>query len=662
MLVCPKCGLVYTREVDHCGLDGHRLVSSMEDPLLGRTIDRYRVDAAIGSGGMARVYRAHHVYLEQDFALKILHGEIAVDKDLARRFRREAKALSRIKHPNVVTIADFGTTQEGLLFMVMEFLDGPTLSGALKDEGPMRARRAADILRQTCLGLDAAHARGYVHRDLKPGNIALVPDGEDEIVKLLDFGLVRITEPDGETVKLTQQGMFFGTPLYMSPEQLRGEQAGPRSDLYALGVVLYQMLTGTPPFLGDVKQLAHQHLNSEPPVPALSYSGLTDLALDLLQKDPEDRPKSAKAVIQRIDGLTIAPSPRARKRAAAAAPAVAAEPITRVDRSVLAKPVLDEERSFMGHEGEPMSQSIRAALGLRAYIKGWVPLTAFFILSAAAGYYLWSGGQLPNLGVLTSMISGPKDPPETAPDAAPAESIPPAQPKPAAPKADSPKKARPKAASPSKRATKKKPPTRPTKNTRPTPAAPPPPAKPVKPEAPPPPDVEVKDYKVAKTDEPSKPDPSAPPAKTFSELDMNLGWALNRKGLAWADLAAVASSPARQWGQWYKRTSEPEPALLERTYSALMDAVDGIAVDAALLKAKLRRCKKILNRHASQAGQRRYDGLGSRYASLMRDAGFSPLRRDAAAISTEISLLETDLKVFESELKRQANTRTSTAG
>ena len=661
MLVCPKCGLVYTREVDHCGLDGQRLVSGMEDPLLGRTIDRYRVDAAIGSGGMARVYRAHHIYLEQDFALKILHGEIAVDKDLARRFRREAKALSRIKHPNVVTIADFGTTQEGLLFMVMEFLDGPTLSGALKDEGPMRARRAADILRQTCLGLDAAHARGYVHRDLKPGNIALVPDGDDEVVKLLDFGLVRITEPDGETVKLTQQGMFFGTPLYMSPEQLRGEQAGPRSDLYALGVVLYQMLTGTPPFLGDVKQLAHQHLNSEPPVPALSYSGLTDLALDLLQKDPEDRPKSAKAVIQRIDGLTIAPSPRARKRAAAAAPAPAPEPITRVDRSVLAKPVLDEERSFMGHEGEPMSQSIRAALGLRAYIKGWVPLTAFFILSAAAGYYLWSGGQMPNLSALTSMVSGPEDEPESPTEVAQPPKAPPAEPKSTKAKAEPPKKARPKTASAAKKPARKKPAARPAKTTRPTPA-PPPPAKPVQPDAPPPPDVEVKDYKVAKTDEPKQPDPNAPPAKTFSELDMNLGWALNRKGLAWADLAAVASSPARQWGQWYKRTSEPERTLLEQTYTDLMDAVDSITVDAALLKTKLRRCNKILNRNASQAGQRRYDGLSSRFDSLTRDARFSPLRRDAAAISTEISLLETDLKVFESELKRQASTRTSTAG
>ncbi len=661
MLVCPKCGSVYTREVDHCGLDGERLLASHEDPLLGRTIDRYRVDAAIGSGGMARVYRAHHKYLEQDFALKILHGEIASDKDLARRFQREAKALSRIKHVNVVNVVDFGTTKEGLLFMVMEFLDGPTLSQVLKDEGPLRARRAADILRQVCLGLDAAHGRGYVHRDLKPGNISLVHEDGLETAKLLDFGLVSIADPSGETVKLTQQGMFFGTPIYMSPEQLRGEQADARSDLYALGIVLYQMLTGTPPFLGDVKELAQQHLNALPARPVLAYSGLTDLALCMLEKDPAKRPASAKAVVERIDNMTIAPRP---------SPPRTQEPpeaVTRVERSVLAKPVLVEERSFMGQtdDAEPMSESIRAALGMRAYIGGWVPLTAFFLLAAAAGYYFWSGGTMPQIPGF-EQIMGSAVAPSSSPVVRPEPSDPPAlAPAPAAPAVTPPAKPSPKNPRVAKRPAKRPAAPKPRPAAKPSPPRAKIPSTPVPTPAPPVDDgpvetVEVTDYKTTKT-EPAE-DPGAPPAKPFSELDMSLGWSLNQKGLAWADLAAVAKRPTRQWERWYKRTSEPDRELLDETFFALMDAVDGMVLNRGLLQTKLARCQELIVQQAGHAGERRYDGLGTRFKALQRDVGFSPLRREAVAISAEISLLETDLKVFVSQAKRRSRTSTTTSG
>lgn len=651
MLVCPKCGSIYTREVDHCGLDGERLVATNADPLIGRTIDRYRIEENIGAGGMARVYRAAHTTLEHDIALKVLHGEFAADKDLARRFHREAKALSRIKHENVVNVSDFGATKEGLLFMVMEYLDGPTLSRALRDEGPMPPKRAARIVRDICKGLAAAHARGYVHRDLKPGNVVLVERDGRELAKILDFGLVRIIEPDGETVALTQQGMFFGTPAYMSPEQIRGEEAGPRADLYALGVMLYQMLTGNPPFQGELKQLAQQHLHELPPVPPLPYGGLTEIALDCLAKEPSRRPASANEIIARIDELTIAPEPPTRKsrrpgRAPRSAPD---ETPTRAERSALSRPILEEERPPPRSEDpEDMDPSIRAALGVRAYIGGWVPLLAFFLVTGALAYYFWSGGRLPPAiakhfeapsieastdpaGALSPPAPAPEEADEAPAPAAPKEARP-------APKPNPKRPARPKARAPEPSAPKREPP-------EPEPA-PPKPA----PAEPPVETVEATDYETAE----APPDPNAPEPKSFSELDMNLGWALNQKGLAWADLSAVAPDAARQWARWYKRTSEPEQKVLDETYGALMDAVDTVEVDAALLGKKLARARRVLRRLASHTGEPRYDALEGRFSSLERDLSFSPLRREPVSIAAEITLLETDLAVFEAEAKRAA--------
>jgi hypothetical protein len=171
--------------------------------------------------------------------------------------------------------------------------------------------------------------------------------------------------------------------------------------------------------------------------------------------------------------------------------------------------------------------------------------------------------------------------------------------------------------------------------------------------------VQVADYKTTKT-EPAE-DPNLPPAKTFSELDMSLGWSLNQKGLAWTDLAAVARGPSRQWERWYRRTAEPERELLDETFFTLMDAVDGMVLNRGLLQTKLSRCQKLIVRHAGSAGERRYDGLSHRFANLQRDVGFSPLRREAVAISAEISLLETDLKVFASQTKHESRTSTTTS-
>lgn len=296
MLACPSCGSVYVRSQEFCGLDGTRLEEVVEDPLLGRAVGRYVIDRPLGSGGMARVYRGRHEVLDERVAIKVLHGELSADKHLAKRFEREARSLSRIRHPNVVEVRDFGQTSSGLLYMVMELVDGHTLAEALRRAGPLPPGEAGRIAADIALGLGAAHDTGYVHRDLKPGNVVLDVRSSPSAVKILDFGLVGLVEGSDSDTPLTRQGTFFGTPTYMSPEQSAGERAVPASDMYALGVVLYELLTGSPPFFGDIRQLAQQHMQTEPPRPPLDFGGLTGLSLELLSKNPAERPRSNELV------------------------------------------------------------------------------------------------------------------------------------------------------------------------------------------------------------------------------------------------------------------------------------------------------------------------------------------------------------------------------
>lgn len=311
MLACPSCGSVYSRTQEFCGLDGSRLVQVSEDPLIGRSIERYTIDHALGSGGMARVYRARHKVLDRQVAIKILYGELASDIQLARRFAREARSLSRIRHQHVVEVLDFGRTQAGLLYMIMELVEGETLSSAIRS-GSVSPAESARITREIAMGLEAAHGSGYVHRDLKPQNVVLDDRTQPPTVKILDFGLVGLVEGTPGETPLTRQGSFFGTPTYMSPEQSAGENATPASDMYALGVVLYELLTGKPPFSGEIRQLAHQHLHKQPARPANTHPGLTELALQLLAKVPSRRPTSHDLQV-RLASLNIegfgAPAP-----------------------------------------------------------------------------------------------------------------------------------------------------------------------------------------------------------------------------------------------------------------------------------------------------------------------------------------------------------------
>ncbi|HET9624268.1 MAG TPA: serine/threonine-protein kinase, partial [Kofleriaceae bacterium] len=245
------------------------------DPLLGQTLaGRYLIQKKLGEGGMGAVYLASHSVLEKPLAIKVLHGEFARKPDLVERFIQEAKSASRIRHDNVIDISDFGSTPEGVVFFAMELLTGHDLH-----EEIARARLAGQLLPwsrskriflQVCGALAAAHALGIVHRDLKPENIYLIERlGEADFVKLLDFGIAKQTEVgDGER-KLTRTGMLFGTPEYMSPEQARGEPVDHRVDVYAMGCILFQLVTGKVPFEAEnFMGVLSMHLTEPPPVVA----------------------------------------------------------------------------------------------------------------------------------------------------------------------------------------------------------------------------------------------------------------------------------------------------------------------------------------------------------------------------------------------------------
>ena len=251
--------------------------------LIGRTIaGKFVVEDLIGSGAMGAVYRARQVSLEKTVAIKVLHGEHAGDPAFTSRFHREAKAASRLNHPNSMQVIDFGSEPDGLLYIAMEYLNGRSLHRLLRDEWPLAPARIADILMQTLAALGVAHGMGIVHRDLKPENIVVLNGTDDDghakdIVKVCDFGIAKITDSrayraDGQHHSdrpLTTAGFLVGTPEYMSPEQARGEGLDPRSDIYSAGVVLYEMLTRRVPFEAEnAIGVVLKHISQEPLPPS----------------------------------------------------------------------------------------------------------------------------------------------------------------------------------------------------------------------------------------------------------------------------------------------------------------------------------------------------------------------------------------------------------
>ncbi len=305
MRSCPRCLTPYATKVEFCGIDGTRLRVFNTDPLIGTEVDRYNVIGHLGDGAMARVYRARHQVLDRDYAIKVLFGEVASNQILAERFRREAHAMSKMNHPNIVSVVDFGSTPTGLTFLTMELVEGRTLRWIVRKTGPLGPYRSAHIVRQIAEGLREAHGQGFVHRDLKPSNVMVTEDPKGDKVKILDFGLVRAASPEHEEAWLTKTGQFVGTPTYMAPEQITGERVDELADLYSLGVILYEMLEGRPPFRAKrVVEIQQKHLTAIPPAPKSAF-GLDTLAMGLLEKSPKSRPQTAAAVIERIKSLSI---------------------------------------------------------------------------------------------------------------------------------------------------------------------------------------------------------------------------------------------------------------------------------------------------------------------------------------------------------------------
>jgi serine/threonine-protein kinase len=260
---------------------------------------------------MGVVYRAEHVHMKKAVAVKILHQHMTAMPEVVARFEREAVAAGRIEHPNVAGATDFGRLDDGSFYLVLEYIEGKSLSSLLASGGALPAVRALAIARQVADGLAAAHAAGIIHRDLKPENVMLVErDGVPDWVKVLDFGIAKVPVEESEGPKLTQIGTIFGTPQYMSPEQGQGHTVDARSDLYALGVMLYEMLAGKLPFFADdLVILITRHITEPPPpLPEGIHPAVRELVLELLEKEPADRIQTASGVVERIDKLLRNPA------------------------------------------------------------------------------------------------------------------------------------------------------------------------------------------------------------------------------------------------------------------------------------------------------------------------------------------------------------------
>ena len=299
MRFCPTCGARHEDQVAFCPDDGANLVAlpdeevtNVQDPLVGRVLDgRYRVEEKIGEGGMGIVYRVVHTALNKVLAIKVLRGDHARDHDTVQRFIQEATSATSIGHENIIDISDFGRLPDQSVYFAMEYLEGEALTDLIERGGSVPTGEAISIVRQIASALGAAHARGVVHRDLKPDNVMLVRRGDtDKFVKVVDFGIAKV---GGASSKLTRTGMVFGTPHYMSPEQAAGQSVDQRTDIYALGVIMYEMFTGKVPFDADTFMgILTKHMFEPPLRPSetgRALGAIEEVILKALAKKPEDR-------------------------------------------------------------------------------------------------------------------------------------------------------------------------------------------------------------------------------------------------------------------------------------------------------------------------------------------------------------------------------------
>ena len=332
MLLCPTCGSAYRENGLNCPRDGARLAPAIDlDPRLGSQVGNYRLVDLLGKGGMGVVYSAQHQFIPKRVAIKILDERFAKVPELVTRFFQEAVAAATIGHPNIIVVDDVGELAGGTAYIVMEYVDGRPLDQVIDEDGPMQLGRALHIEKQIASALAAAHEKNIIHRDLKPANIMLtrpsgntqmamartaVPGGGlDEKVKILDFGMAKMA--DHPSARPTKPGMLLGTPQYMAPEAARGETVDYRADIYALGVLLYEMLSGSPPFGGTLEKILNAHVHETPP-PMSQFNPSVDVTdraesiiMRCLAKRPEERPRSMRELLAE---LKDADGPGAKRR------------------------------------------------------------------------------------------------------------------------------------------------------------------------------------------------------------------------------------------------------------------------------------------------------------------------------------------------------------
>jgi serine/threonine protein kinase len=333
--------------------------------LVGQVLDgHYRLDRLLGAGGMGAVFRAHHTQLQRDVAIKLLHPDIGADPSISKRFDREAHSASRLDHPNCVRVTDFGTTSEGVKYLVMELLEGEELGAKLGQ--PWAPTAACDVLDQVLAGLEHAHAQGIVHRDLKPENVFMTraPAGGRSVAKIVDFGIAKLLDADGAAEVLTRAGMVFGTPRYMSPEQAAGGKIDERSDLYSVGILAYVLLSGQLPFDSDdlAAVLRMQIMAPPPPLSESIPAPLRVWVESLLEKSRHERPASAAVARERLALARAAVVEASAGVPVAISSATVAQPVQAA--AILARADTTGEQSIGDPDG-PLPSKPEAMIGHR---------------------------------------------------------------------------------------------------------------------------------------------------------------------------------------------------------------------------------------------------------------------------------------------------------
>ncbi|MBM4388271.1 MAG: serine/threonine protein kinase, partial [Deltaproteobacteria bacterium] len=308
--ICPQCNLETENQIcPNCSSVTTIVIESAikSDKFTGRIINgKYRIDEFIGKGGMGTVFRATNLVINQKVAIKIMQKELVESDEQVKRFINEARVTAQLEHPNTLKVYDFGETEDGLLYIVMEYLKGKTLAKVVTEEGALSQERVIDIVISIARSLSEAHEKGLVHRDLKSENIMLLDfKGQKDFVKVLDFGIAKIVAGDKNEPSLTKKGMTVGSPSFMSPEQVLGNSLDGRSDLYSLGIIMYQTLSGKLPFTGENPvSILLAHLNNDAPdFPAgvRINKRLKEIVFSMLSKDAEARPGSADALIEMLE-------------------------------------------------------------------------------------------------------------------------------------------------------------------------------------------------------------------------------------------------------------------------------------------------------------------------------------------------------------------------